>query len=347
MKVLHVYKEFRPQTSGVARHIDGLLRAAAPLGVAGAVLAPLAAVAEDGTYAVRTGGIAALPAAVAAVDVVHVHGARTPIAAAAAAVARALRRPVAYTPHCYYDDRRRGAKWLWDHGPERALLASSAAVFLLHQAWRDYLAGRGLPVARSRILPNCVLAAAVLARRPRQPPPRLSGVPALISIGRLDPVKRLDEAIAVLGQPGLDAAHLHIVGQGADRPRLEARAAGLPGRVHFHGWQDDAAATALLLGADLALLPSEREGMPTVLLEALLLGVPVVASDIAGNRAIAGPVEWPGLYPLGDLAALAAAICRHAGGGVPAAVREAVAAGFAWESRAADVVGAYEEMLGT
>lgn len=348
MKVLHVYKEFHPDASGVARHIDGFLRSAARLGVKATILAPsIAPQAADAPYAVRRGGLRALAAAVAAADVVHVHGARVPIAAAAAAVARGFGRPVAYTPHCYYDDRRRAAKWLWDQGPERALLAGAGAVFLLDTAWRDYLAGRGLPIGRCRIVPNCILAAAVAMRRPDLAPARLAGCPSLISIGRLDPVKRLDDAIAALSLPGLETAVLHLVGRGNDQPRLEhlAIAAGVAGRVIFHGWLDDEEATALLLGADLALLPSEREGMPTAMLEALLLGVPILASDIPGNRAVADPTGWTALHPLADVAALAEGIRSHAGRAVPPDVRAAVAGRFSWEARAPDIVGAYAEMI--
>lgn len=348
MKVLHVYKEFHPEASGVARHIDGFLRSAASRGVEGTVLAPsVAPPAVDAPYRVRCGGLGALAEAISAADVVHVHGARVPFAAAAAALARGLGRPVAYTPHCYYDDRRRATKWLWDQGPERALLAGAGAIFLLDETWRDYLDRRGLPTGRCRIVPNCILAAAVRARQPETAPPRVAGHPALISIGRLDPVKRLEDAIAALARPGLETAMLHLVGRGDDRPRLEllASAAGVAGRLVFHGWLDDRDATALLLGADLALLPSEREGLPTAMLEALLLGVPMLASDIPGNRAVAQPTGWDALYPTGDIAALADGIRRHGGRAVPQEVRAAVAARFSWEARASDIVEVYAEMI--
>ena len=351
MRVLHVYKEFHPQASGVARHLDGLMRASAGLGVEPAVLAPDVGLwDEHAPYRVLVGGAGALRAAIGDADIVHVHGARTPLAAAAALAAAPRGRPVVYTPHCYYDDggpMKRAAKSLWDATVERALLRGAGATILLDESWQAYLAGRRLRARRVAVVPNCVLAQAVRARRPAETP-RMAGDPALVSIGRLDPVKRLDDAIAALTHSGLEGAVLHLVGTGPDRARLEeaARALGVEGRVVFHGWQPDGKAAEILLGADLFVLPSGREGLPTTMLEALLLGMPVLASDIPANAAIAAAVGWTALHRVGDVAALAEGVRAAARGPVPEEVIRAVEGRFSWEARAADIVHCYKSLMG-
>jgi glycosyltransferase involved in cell wall biosynthesis len=196
-----------------------------------------------------------------------------------------------------------------------------------------------------QILPNCVLLAELQARRP-DTAERLEGAPSLLSVSRLDPVKALDDAIAAIARPELSGAVLHLVGRGPDLPRLQAAAerAGVAGRVRFHGWKSDAEAAAMLAGADLFVLPSHREGMPTALLEALLSGVPAVCSDIAGCRAIAGPAGWHALYTPGDVAGLAAAAVTWAGRPVPDTVRARLAELFTWERRAGELATLYRRL---
>lgn len=99
-----------------------------------------------------------------------------------------------------------------------------------------------------------------------------------------------------------------LVGDGDLRPRVEAavRAAGLGDRFQLLGWREDAA--TLAAAADVFCLPSRWEGLPLVILEALAAAVPVVASDIPGNRAAVEEGADGLLCPPGDAAAFAAAI---------------------------------------
>jgi glycosyltransferase involved in cell wall biosynthesis len=98
------------------------------------------------------------------------------------------------------------------------------------------------------------------------------------------------------------------VGAGPELPELEAARdqAGLAGRVTFLGQRSDA--LELMTGADLFVLPSTQEGMPVALMEAMSLGVPVVASDIGGVPDIVDPGVEGVLVSPGDPAALADAI---------------------------------------
>lgn len=352
MRILHVYKDFEPHAGGggVARHMHGLAVATAQAGHALRVATPLEAQPQTQSYGVVQATPLQLWPHIGWADVVHVHGARTPIAAWAAALARLRGKRVVYTPHCYYDDDRgpgkRLRKWCWDRLIERALLRRADRVVLLSAYWHDYLLGRGMSPRRVVLLPNAVLEAELpLSPSTTQ---HLEGAPALLSVGRLDAVKRLQDAIALLAEPGLGEAVLHLVGRGPDQQRLQAYAQdlGVAGRVRFHGFIADDQVAAMAAGATAVLMPSAVEGMPTVLIEMLLRGCPVVASDIPGSRAILEPVGLrDALYPLGDVAALAARVRavqgqRH----VPAQTQTLVRAGFTWEGLRPRLLALYDEL---
>lgn len=344
--ILHVYREFHPEGSGVARHIDGLLQALVAAGGAGAVFAPdVAPEIAPGArpFPVLTGGLRALGQAVNQAGLVHVHGARTPIAVLAALLARVRGKPIIYTPHCYYDSKtifKRLIKRLWDATMERWLLRAAATVVLLDPVWTAELAARGLTARHIVYLPNCVLRASLDARRrPRQTAP--GGRPMLLSVGRLDPVKRLQDALALLTQPGLAQAELHLVGTGGDAARLRgiADALGVAARVHWHGALPDAEVANLLAQADVFLLLSEQEGGPTALLEALWLGLPVIAARASGTVAMAEALGWSGLVPVGDVAAAARAILAPPPIGPEIQAR--LAEVFTWDARIVDLLAVY------
>jgi glycosyltransferase involved in cell wall biosynthesis len=108
----------------------------------------------------------------------------------------------------------------------------------------------------------------------------------LICVGRLSPEKGqagLLEAFAEVCGRHQDLK-LRLVGNGPDRQALEALAAGLgiADRVTFLGRMTETDTLAEIARSDSLVLPSFMEGLPIVLMEAMALGVPVVASRIAG-----------------------------------------------------------------
>ncbi|MFQ5853480.1 MAG: glycosyltransferase, partial [Candidatus Binatia bacterium] len=81
-----------------------------------------------------------------------------------------------------------------------------------------------------------------------------------------------------------DNIRVLIVGDGPLRPELEAlvHSLGLDKPVMFLGWRNDS--TGIINALDLFVLASIHEGMPTAVLEAVFLGIPVVATATGGIR---------------------------------------------------------------
>lgn len=105
--------------------------------------------------------------------------------------------------------------------------------------------------------------------------------------------------------------HLVVAGEGPIRGPVEARveALGLRERVHFLGYREDV--PDVLAACDVVALPSIMgEGVPQTILQALALGRPVVASDVAGIRQVVRHGETGLLVPAEDPQALSQAIAR-------------------------------------
>ena len=108
----------------------------------------------------------------------------------------------------------------------------------------------------------------------------------LLYVGRLVAVKGLDlllDAFAQLVQNQRDV-ELVLVGDGAERHALAQRATtlGIRDKVHFVGAQPHERIVLWMNAGDVFCLPSHKEGLPTVLLESLACGTPVVATSVGG-----------------------------------------------------------------
>ena len=106
-------------------------------------------------------------------------------------------------------------------------------------------------------------------------------------VGRLDDsTKRVRLLIDAFAEATGNNPHVElvIVGDGEDRQMIERHAAAVLGdRVQVRGWVSSRAELAdLYRAADALVLPSRREGFPTVVGEALASGLPVIASDVGG-----------------------------------------------------------------
>lgn len=122
-------------------------------------------------------------------------------------------------------------------------------------------------------------------RLPLREPPR-DEVRTIICVGRLSPEKGqsgLLQAFSKLAskRPGL---RLRLVGDGPDRANLESLSneLGIESSVTFVGRLSEEDTLGEIARSDLLVLPSLMEGLPIVLMEAMALGVPVIASGVAG-----------------------------------------------------------------
>jgi glycosyltransferase involved in cell wall biosynthesis len=111
-----------------------------------------------------------------------------------------------------------------------------------------------------------------------------TSAPVIGTVGRLSPQKghaRLLRAVALLSRSHPDLTTV-IVGEGEERHALKALVddLGIGEQVHLLGRRDDVA--AILAAFDVFVLPSEYEGLPFALLEAMAAGLPVIAYDVDG-----------------------------------------------------------------
>ena len=105
------------------------------------------------------------------------------------------------------------------------------------------------------------------------------------TVGRLQPVKGIHDLLKAFAHlvTGHPEAILLVIGDGPQRTQLEALAQelGISQRVHFLGNRTDV--SRLLSGMDIFVLPSVWEGMPNAVLEAMAVGLPVVATAVGGT----------------------------------------------------------------
>jgi len=133
--------------------------------------------------------------------------------------------------------------------------------------------------------------------------------PVAICVGRLSAAKghpHLLRAVALLAA-GMPRLVVLLVGDGEERASLEAlaRELGVAQHVRFLGFRSDVA--GLLAAADVFVLPSNWEGLPVALLEAMAAGLPAVATRVAGTVEVIA--DGAGLLvPPQDPSALAAAL---------------------------------------
>ncbi|MEW6659015.1 MAG: glycosyltransferase [Thermodesulfobacteriota bacterium] len=199
-------------------------------------------------------------------------------------------------------------------GALTAKLQAAAFIRVISALNRDYLSAL-LPDAAAKI--KVIRIGVPLSPHPQ--PQRTPRPPyQLLSIGRLVPKKGfpiLIQACRELAAQGVDF-HLTLAGDGPQRRELQdlVRQCGLTGRVHFPGFVLHRQVPALLQRADLFIMPSivdpagDRDGIPTVIMEAMAHEVPVVATDVSGIPEAVAPGQTGWLVPPGDPRALAAAI---------------------------------------
>ena len=169
-----------------------------------------------------------------------------------------------------------------------------------------------LPVARIQVIPNPIEYGRIRQQADRTDDAVTTpvGQPVIVAAGRLEPQKRFDLLLrAFAGVTG--RGHLVVLGDGTLRDELAALRdeLGLADRVTLAGFTPNPYAT--FARADVFVLSSQFEGLPTVLLECLAFPLRIVSTDCpSGPDEILAGVEGAELVPVGDVAALTAGIER-------------------------------------
>jgi glycosyltransferase involved in cell wall biosynthesis len=238
-------------------------------------------------------------------DLVHAHGSKGGVMARLARVA-APRTPLVFTPHGFafagHFSRRaeRGAY----RAAERALAPLASRTICVCEAEarlaRSVGAGRRVRVVHNGIDPPSEIGPDPAVGSLRE------GGPLVGVVSGLRPGKGLEtmiEAIALLRADG-SSAQLVVAGEGSERDRLERLAArlGVAEAIHLPGHSRDP--YRFLAAVDVFALPSWAESFPYSVLEAMAVGLPIVATDVGGvaeaiqdgvSGLLVAPRDAPGL----------------------------------------------------
>jgi glycosyltransferase involved in cell wall biosynthesis len=249
--------------------------------------------------------IAQVRALARAADVVHLHSSK------AGALGRLARltlgrtaAPVVFTPH----------GWSWQAGGRMVPVYRAFERVTAPLADAIIAVSDGERAAGSRHLGRGGTRVVVVENgvdtdefRPEGPRAERSDDPLLVVVGRLAYPKAQDVAIRALARVADRRTRLRLVGDGPDRPMLQALAAelGVADRVEMIGAVPDPAPH--VRAADVVLLPSLSEGLSLAMLEAMACGAAIVATEVPGSSALH---DVGVLVPAGDPEALAAAADR-------------------------------------
>ena len=248
-------------------------------------------------------------------DLIHCH---TPMGGALARLAASSARnkgtKVIYTAHGFHFFKgARLINWLAYYPVERMLSRKTDLLVTINQ--EDHTRAKGFHAGRTEIVNGVGLdldrfrvATAEEKAAVRRELGLKEGDTFGISVSRLTREKGcmvLIEAVHKLADPNF---HMFILGDGAEEAEMRSRIhqLGLEDRIHLLGFRADV--DRLCPAADLFVFSSLREGLPVALMEAMACGVPIVASDIRGNRDLIDSDRGGWLVPAGDAEGLAKGI---------------------------------------
>tara|TARA_Y100000780_G_scaffold55893_2_gene48260 strand:- start:1980 stop:3158 length:1179 start_codon:yes stop_codon:yes gene_type:complete len=235
-------------------------------------------------------------------DILHVQAA-LPIAQAAINISKKHNLPIIYTEHS-----SAFARGLID--PKGLALAARVArqatrCFAVSKPFADLLEQKfDMPVGSIGVMPNSVHESFLTHRLSRANDGRIR----FLHVSLLDPIKNVSGILAAFSAAfvGNENVELVIGGDGPDRPSLEqqAKTLGIAKQVTFCGRLSRGEVVTAMAAADVFVLASKHETFGVVAIEALAMGLPVVATRCGGPEDIIE--EGDGLLvPVNDTAALA------------------------------------------
>jgi len=216
-------------------------------------------------------------------DILHPHDYKTNVLAVL--LARMFRVKLVTTLHGYVTI---GGRLDWYYRLDRWAIRRMDHVIVVSDDLLDVIRDIGVPAERVSLIENAIDAAEYRRRGPAAAAKARLGVPpgrfVIGAVGRLAPEKGFDNLIRAVARLVSDHwdIELWIAGEGDERERLLALASelNLGERVRLLGQRSDL--VELYQAFDVFVLSSLREGLPNVVLEALAVEVPVVATSVAG-----------------------------------------------------------------
>lgn len=298
-----------------------------------------------------------LLALVADADVVHLSGHWTVLNARVYLACRRLGKPYLFNPAGALRPfgRSLAIKRLYNALIGRRIARSAAMCVAITDDERADFTAFGVPAARIRVIPNGIDPAQyqLPAGAAAPLPPGPEGAPYVLFLGRLNPIKGPDLLLDAFAAVASRFPDHHLVMAGPDGGLLDtlraaAQAHGLAGRVHFPGFLGGVQKTAALRGAGLLAIPSRREAMSIVVLEAGACGCPVLFTDACGLSDIAQ--AGAGLMVSVSAAALAEGLVRALSSPAEQAQRaeklaRTVAEGYLWQVQASRYAALCREVL--
>ncbi|WP_296426639.1 glycosyltransferase [Yoonia sp.] len=230
-------------------------------------------------HSIAPGLLARLPGAIAWADIVHLTATYNAPTLPTLALARALGRPVVWSPRGalqataqWADAPRQRTKHLFEKAAN--LLRHGSNVLHVTSAAEEAASKTNLTDMPTALIPNCVDIPPLAPR-----PIRHGAATRLLCLGRLHPKKGLARLIDAMAQLSGDVT-LDIYGTGDPgySAQLHQRAAAYGHRIRLHGHVDGSAKIAAFAQADLFVLPSHSENFGIAVAEALAHGLPVLTT---------------------------------------------------------------------
>lgn len=234
-------------------------------------------------------------ALVAQADVVHLSGHWTILNALVYRACRQLGKPYIFCPAGALKPfgRSRLLKRIYDACVGRRLARSAAACVAITDDERADFSAYGVAADRVSVIPNGVdpeqydLPDSKEAVNKFRLENQLGLAPYVLFLGRLNEIKGPDLLLDAFIQISNRFADTHLVFAGPDGGMLQqlqtlSEAKGIAARVHFTGYLGGAGKVAALHGASVLVIPSRREAMSIVVLEAGACGCSVLFTDACG-----------------------------------------------------------------
>jgi len=186
-------------------------------------------------------------------------------------------------------------RWIVRSAKVNVGVSQAACEFILHIGGREELVIRNGVEKRSR------------SKRSKAGDPL-----TIVFMGRLVYGKGVQDLIEAFGRCQTENLSLHIIGDGCYRGELEAQAqrTSCARNVHFHGELAHDDALKVLANGDIFVNPSHSEGLPTSVMEAASVGMPIIATDVGGTYEIVEDGVSGIIVQPHDVEALTQAVCE-------------------------------------